>query len=101
MRPDIPLALEVMPDGVVCPVEAPPCGATLDIPHAGLHLVCDRPAGHDSPLVRHRQFLRIDPPHAVAWCSDHCSEPCEPWRGTLETLRRQGLPVRQYDQNHS
>lgn len=99
----VPMALEVTPEGLVVPVEAPPCGATLDIPHAGIHLVCDKPAGHISPVprlgsvlgTRHRQFLRLDPPHAVGWCDDHCSQPCEPLRGVLETLRSQGLPVQQ------
>ena len=104
MRADL-FALEVTPDGLVVPVEAPPCGATLDIPDRGIHLVCDRPAGHPSPLIRHRQFLRTDPPHAVGWCDDHCAQPCEPLRGFLEGIRRQGLYVHQHQdlpvqQNH-
>lgn len=96
MRPDIPLALEVTHDGLVVPVEAPPCGARLDIPHAHIRLVCDRPAGH-GPGMRHRQFLTTSPPHAVGWCDDHCSNPCEPLKGVLKTLRTQGLFVEQSD----
>ena len=95
MELGIPLALEVTPDGVVYRVEAPPCEATVDIPYAGVHLSCDRPACHRG--IPHRQFLRIDPPHAVGWCGDYCAEPCDALKGRLETLREQGLEVNQTD----
>jgi hypothetical protein len=103
MRADL-FALEVTPEGLVVPVEAPPCGATLDIPDRGIHLVCDRPAGHTIPCrgsvlaTRHRQFLQLSPPHAVGWCDDHCAQPCEPLRGFLDTIRSQGLSVHQENQ---
>jgi hypothetical protein len=89
-----PMALEVTPEGLVIPVEAPACGATLDIPQKGIHLVCDRPAGHQAGHLRHRQIIQLDPPHGVGWCDDVCGEPCEPLRGILEGLRDQGLEVR-------
>jgi hypothetical protein len=95
-----PSALEVTPEGLVIPVEAPPCGQTLDIPEKGIHLVCDRPAGHQVAsgqgilATRHRQIIQRDPPHGVGWCDDHCGQPCEPLSGVLDGLREQGLEVR-------
>lgn len=96
-----PMALEVTPDGIVFPVEAPPCGERLDIPERGVHLVCDRPAGHTDPgdssvmATRHRHIIRLSPPHAVAWCNDHCAQPCEPLAGVLDLLKQQGLSIHQ------
>jgi len=95
-----PMGLEVTPEGLVIPVEAPPCGATLDIPERHIHLVCDRPGGHQAGHLRHRQIIQLSPPQAVGWCDDHCSQPCEPLRGVLDLLRKQGLSVHQNHQEH-
>jgi hypothetical protein len=92
-----PMALEVTPEGLVIPVEAPACGERLDIPDRGIHLVCDRPAGHQAGHLRHRQIIQLSPPHGVAWCDDHCAQPCEPLKGVLEGLRKLGLAIRQGD----
>ena len=83
-----PVALEVMADGYYRAVEAPPCGDPLDIDSHDIHLKCDRPANHSEP--RHRQVLSLQPPHAVQWCDDGCSRPCEPLRGYLQELRGYG-----------
>jgi len=99
-----PMGLEVTPEGLVIPVEAPACGATLDIPERHVHLVCDRPAGHQAGTygvlaTRHRQIIQLSPPQAVGWCDDHCSQPCEPLKGVLDLLRKQGLSAHQNNQD--
>lgn len=90
-----PAALEVGPDGQVYPVEAPPCGERLIIPDRNINLTCDRPAGHTTgpQACRHRQILQLSPVHAVGWCDDACSRPCEPLRAWLDMLRDQGLTI--------
>ena len=79
-----PMALEVTPEGLVIPVEAPPCGHLLDIPSRHVHLYCDRPAGHDG---KHRAIIQLTPPQAVNWCDDGCSQPCTPVMAWLRELR--------------
>lgn len=78
-------ALEEMPDGSYAPVEAPPCGHLLDIPQADILLRCDRQAGHRE--TKHRAVLSLEPPHAVHWCNDRCSAPCDALKGYLRDLR--------------
>jgi len=85
-----PCALEpvVNGEGVTVgyePVEAPPCGERLDLDDRGVHLVCDRPLGHerDPFRMKHRQVLPTNYP--VLWCDDGCAHRCP---GPLSALAR-------------
>jgi hypothetical protein len=100
-----PMSLEVTPEGLVVPVEAPACGERLDIPERGIHLICDRPAGHSSCgyestvlSIKHRHILQMNPPQAVGWCGTQCAQPCEPLRAVLEDGRLSVLQVQKDEQ---
>jgi hypothetical protein len=89
----LPYALEEATDeqGRPCwlPIECPPCGQRLDLDDNGVHLVCDKPAGHNEraswPPNRHRQVLAAH--EAAEWCVEGCAHVCSGPQMALAYIR--------------
>jgi hypothetical protein len=75
------------------PVEAPPCGARLDIDTRGVHLACDRIVGHQDEeredWSKHRAVIDAELGYALLWCEDDCAHRCQSWLANeVTTLKR-------------
>ena len=63
------------------PIEAPPCGARLDLNARDVHIVCDRIAGHQDEdrddWSKHRAVIDAAAGYALHWCEDDCAHRCD------------------------
>lgn len=85
-----PMALEEVVNRVTGeitwrPVEAPPCGARLDMPEHGVRLVCDLPRDHHG---KHAMVLGGNYP--LHWCDDNCAHRCDVPLSALYKIRTAG-----------